>query len=613
MPEVVLTGSRLSAQTVAMIARDPDVVVTCSADALARVRLAHDEVRAVVEDYASRLARPDDGVPHQDYGITTGFGSFKAIPVAPEHLSELQRNLLYSHSAGVGEAPDEHLAANYYAADVVRAALVVRLNAFLRGNSGVSPELISALAGMLNAGIIPRVPVRGSVGSSGDLAPLAHTFGVLLGIGMFTVVRTAEDIHRTDLFVQSARTELPGLLGRTEDDLCALVGPKAGLALTNGAAFSAAMLALGAHDASQLADVADCALALTLEAICGSARAFDPAVHDARPHPGQITSAANVRLLVAGSRQIDSSSDVQDSYSVRCGPQVHGASRQAITHALEVAEIEINSATDNPLIFPGYETPWDESFARNRARAGGRRVAYSAGNFHGQPVALAADYLTIALAELANISERRTQLLLDAHHNRNLPPNLTSMPGLNCGLMIAQYSAASLVSENKVLAHPASVDSIPTSANTEDHVAMANHAARKMLRVLGNAQAVLGIELIAAAQAIDWRVGMGIAPQASAAPRIPLQQPWRDVWLAHRFEQDKFAAVSGLDRSARTVGALGEGTGRLYQVVRSVIRPLTLDRPLDADIREAWRLIREGAVAAVLRTAGSGRRQAWST
>lgn len=601
MTEVILTGDLLSVRSLTQIARDPQLQVTCSPQALAGVARAHDHVCEVVAAYADRLSDPAADPPVQDYGITTGFGEFKSIPIPPEDLSRLQLNLLYSHATGVGESPDESLVANYYTADVVRATLVLRLNTFLRGHSGVGPDLVAVIAEMVNAGIIPRVPLRGSVGSSGDLAPLAHLFGVLLGVGSYTLVKTSEEVLRADRTVRSASDELPELLGRSKSALRALIGPKAGLALTNGAAFSAAMLALAVHDAIELVDAADGAVALTLEAICGCSRAFDPAVHQARPHPGQIVSAAHVRALVAGSAQIDRSDSVQDVYSVRCAPQIHGASRQAIEHALQVAEIEINSTTDNPLLFPDHETSWESSFQNRPAAESERRAAFSAGNFHGQPVALAADYLTIALAELANVSERRTQMLLDSHHSRNLPPNLIAMPGLNCGLMIAQYTAASLVSENKVLAHPASVDSIPTSANVEDHVAMANHAARKALQVLANVQVVLAIEYLAATQAVDWRVGMDISPDSAPPARSVPGQLWRETWEAHRRQSLEFSTATRPERSGAIARALGSGTRQLYTAIRDVVAPLVEDRPLDGDIRAVWQMLRAGTMATLVR------------
>jgi histidine ammonia-lyase len=596
---IVMNGRELTIEQLVAIARDPRIQVECDADAMTSVQRAFELVQSVVADYAAKLATPSTEPPAQDYGITTGFGEFKDIPVAPDDLEQLQINLLLSHATGVGESPDDASMANYYKPEIVRATLVLRLNTFLRGNSGVSPALLDVLAAMLNRGVIPLVPLRGSVGSSGDLAPLAHLFGVLLGNGDFYLVTEPGDLTGVAPTVRPA-TDLAEALGRA-DALDRLIGPKAGLALTNGAAVSAAMLALAVYDAERLADASDAAVALTLEAICGCARAFDPAIHEARPHPAQIASAANIRTLIRGSLQVDGSGEVQDVYSVRCAPQVHGASRHAIRHAREIAQIEINASTDNPLLFPDLPQPWDRAFEANRPPAGkSSRAAFSAGNFHGQPIALAADYLGIAVAELADVSERRTQMLLDSHHNRNLPPNLVALPGLNCGLMIAQYAAASLVSENKVLAHPASVDSIPTSANTEDHVSMANLAGRKALQILANAQAVVAIELMTAAQAVDWRVGMRISPVAGHAGPAQTAGSWREVWDAHRGVRDEFAAAGTNGVLARVPGQLGDGTAAVYEMVRASIRPLVDDRPLDADIRSAWRLVRSGRISALI-------------
>src|SRR5207244_1613217 len=317
---------------------------------------------------------------------------------------------------------------------------------------------------------------------------------------------------------------------------------------------------LGVHDAERLADLADAAAALTLEAVCGCTRALDAKVHDARGHAGQIRSAARMRELLEGSRLAERAAAVQDPYSLRCAPQVHGASRDTIAYARTIAEHEINAATDNPLFFPDEGEPFDLRFRENwpPSYRGDTRLAYSAGNFHGQPIALAADFLSIALAELANISERRTAMLLDGNHNRNLPQNLTTRPGVNSGLMIAQYTAASLVSENKVLAHPASVDSIPTSANAEDHVSMSTHAARKMGTILANVQHVLAIELLVAAQAIDWRAGMECDP---LAPRQAMS-----LEEAEQQARDFESATRG--RARDIAPRLGRGTREAYLPVR---------------------------------------------
>jgi histidine ammonia-lyase len=315
------------------------------------------------------------------------------------------------------------------------------------------------------------------------------------------------------------------------------------------------MLALGVFDGERIADLADAATAMTLEALCGCRGALDPRVHEARGHPGQIRSAARMREMVDGSQLLERAGAVQDAYSLRCAPQVHGASRDAIGFARATAEREINAATDNPLFFP------DES-----------EGAFSAGNFHGQPIAIAADLLTIALAELANISERRIAMLLDGNHNRRLPQNLTTRPGVNSGLMIAQYTAASLVSENKVLSHPASVDSIPTSANAEDHVSMSTHAARKMRTVLRNAQDVLAIEFLVAAQALDWRIGMSMDPR----------MPRGEMSVKEADEQARsFEAVQPKSVAQSIAPRLRE----LYLRVREVSPPVVRDRALSDDLR----------------------------
>jgi histidine ammonia-lyase len=290
-----------------------------------------------------------------------------------------------------------------------------------------------------------------------------------------------------------------------------------------------------------------------------------------------MESAANIRDHLAGSKLVERAGAVQDAYSLRCAPQVHGASRDAIRYARTIAEREINAATDNPLFFPDEGEPFDLGFRANWPEwyHGDRRVAYSAGNFHGQPLALAADFLTIAVAELANISERRSQLLLDGNHNRGLPQNLTTRPGVNSGLMIAQYTAASIVSENKVLAHPASVDSIPTAANSEDHVSMSTHAARKLRTVVSNAQAVLAIELLVAAQAVEWRVAFHFDPN-QRAPKL--------LSLADADQQARDFAARIADRTAIAAN-LGEGTRELYLRIRTAAQPVLEDRPLDGDIR----------------------------
>jgi histidine ammonia-lyase len=558
---ITLDGHSLTIEQLVRIARDAGVRVAIDPSCEDRVKDSEQLIARVVENY--RRAWEAGEPAATEYGVTTGFGEFKDKPIAPADLEQLQRNLLLSHSVGVGENCDPDDLSNYFPADVIRAVLATRLNSFLQGHSGVRRKLVDILQAMLDRGVIPLVPLRGSVGASGDLCPLSHTFATLLGAGRFYIAseKTLRDA-----------SEMPDLLGFSADDLKPTF--KEGLALVNGVNFSASMLAFGVADAERLADLADASAALTLEAMGGCTRALDPKVHAARGHAGQIASAARMRELIAGSKLVERAGAVQDPYSLRCAPQVHGASRAAIRYARDVAEREINAATDNPLFFPGESEPFDVQFRDNWPPnyRGDERLAYSAGNFHGQPIALAADFLSIALAELANISERRTQMLLDSDHNRGLPSNLTTRPGVNSGLMIMQYTAASLVSENKVLAHPASVDSIPTGANAEDHVSMSTHAARKMRTILGNAQSVLAIELIVAAQAIDWRVAMmqGV-PEAHDLDDAESQ--------AAAFE----AAVSG--RAANIARFLGRGTAEHYLRIRALVDPLFADRPLNEAIR----------------------------
>ena len=376
------------------------------------------------------------------YGVTTGFGAFQNVSIRPERLRELQRNLILSHCAGVGPPFDE---------EIVRAMLLLRANALARGHSGVRIAMVERLLDMLNHGVHPVVPEQGSVGSSGDLAPLSHAAAVLIGEG--------EAFYRGKRMSGRDALRAAGLEP-------VVLEAKEGLALNNGTQAMTAVGALAVHDARRLADIADIAASMTLEAVKGKSTPFAEKVLATRPHAGQARAAKNIRSMIRNSRLVDrvdhdTRSKVQDSYSIRCAPQVHGASRDAIEYVAGVVETEVNSTTDNPLIFP--ET----------------NEVFSVGNFHGQPVALAMDFLALAVAELGNISERRTAKLMDRQHSCGLPAFLAVNGGLESGLMIEQYAAAALVSENKVLIHPASGDSIPTSANQEDHVSMGTIAARQ--------------------------------------------------------------------------------------------------------------------------------------
>jgi histidine ammonia-lyase len=591
---VTLDGDSLTIADLVRVARDPRVRVERDHATDARVARSEELIARVVSTYREAYARGEQGPT--EYGVTTGFGEFKDKPIAPDDLEQLQRNLLLSHSVGTGDTTNPDDLGNYFSAEVVRAALLTRLNAFLKGHSGVRRLLVEIVRAMLNCGVVPLVPLRGSVGASGDLCPLSHLFVILLGVGRFYVVRTPEDLRNMRPELLDASRLLDILRAEVSELDADSMKPtfKEGLGLVNGANFSAALLALGVHDAEALARIADTAAAMTLEAICGCTRALDPKVHEARGHPGAIESARVIREQLEGSTLPERAGAVQDAYSLRCAPQVHGASRDAIRYARNVAEKEINAATDNPLFFPEGE-PWDLRYSENWSAGyrGDARLAYSAGNFHGQPIALAADFLTIALSELANISERRAQLLLDGNHNRRLPQNLTTRPGVNSGLMIAQYTAASIVSENKVLAHPASVDSIPTGANTEDHVSMSTHAARKMRTVLGNAQAVLALELMIVTQALEWRVGMAIDPRPPVMNADALSTGASGMTLAQSEEQAEAfrAAVSG--RATAIAASLGKGTARAYLAVRSVAEPVLYDRPLSDDLRNVRRLIED--------------------
>jgi histidine ammonia-lyase len=567
MTTITLDGSSLTIEQLVAIARDPSIFVERHPSTEAIVARGEELIAQIVENY--RRAYEAGGSGAREYGVTTGFGEFKDQPIAPDDLEQLQRNLLLSHSVGIGENTNADDLANYFSAEVVRGALATRLNAFLKGHSGVRRKLVDVVQAMLNRGVIPLVPLRGSVGASGDLCPLSHLFVVLLGEGRFYTT--------SDPTLRDAK-DLPAVLGFTAEEL--LPRFKEGLALVNGANFSTSMLALGVYDAERLAGVADAAAAMALEAMCGCTRALDPKVHEARGQLGQMQSASRIRELLTGSTLVERAGAVQDSYSLRCAPQVHGASRDAIRYAREIAEREINAATDNPLFFPDGSDPIDVEFRANwqAGYRGDQRVAYSAGNFHGQPIALASDFLAIAVAELANISERRTALMLDGNMNRRLPSNLTTKPGVHSGLMIAQYTAASIVSENKVLAHPASVDSIPTGANVEDHVSMSTHAARKMRTIVGNTQSVLALELLVSAQALDWRIGMKCDPLAE-----------RRVMTVEQAEAQsrEFEAVATADVAAGIAPALRP----LYIEIRKAVPPVTKDRVLSEDARRVRALL----------------------
>lgn len=396
------------------------------------------------------------------YGITTGFGKFSDVAISKDETEDLQKNLIISHSCGVG---------NHLDTEIVRAIMLLRANALAKGFSGIRLSTLTTLIDMLNKGVHPLIPEKGSLGASGDLAPLSHMVLPLIGLG-------------------EAEYEGKNMDGKEAMDLAGItpvvLTSKEGLALINGTQVMTAVGTLTVYDAVNLMKMADVNAAMTVEALNGITDAFDHRVHDVRPHQGQGDCAKNLLAIVKDSTRTTRQGEirVQDAYSLRCTPQIHGGSRDAINYVVNKVNIEINAATDNPIILPDDEH------------------AISAGNFHGQPMALAFDFLGIALAELANVSERRLERLVNPQLG-GLPAFLTEKGGLHSGFMIAQYSAASLVSENKVLAHPASVDSIPSSANQEDHVSMGTIAARKARDILGNVRKVLAIELLAATQGID--------------------------------------------------------------------------------------------------------------
>ncbi len=398
------------------------------------------------------------------YGINTGFGEFKDIVISKEQTEILQRNLILSHSSGVGDTiPDI----------VVRLMILFRINSLIQGHSGVRLELINFLVSFFNAGLIPQIPQQGSVGCSGDLAPLAHLASTFLGEGK---IKFKGKVIKSKDALKSAGLK-PFVLSSKE-----------GLALINGTQMMSSFLCVSLYDAIQLSKLADIAGAVTVEATKSTNAAYDDRIQKIRPHKGQIDTAVNLRALLKYSEVLKSHQDcgkVQDAYSIRCIPQVHGAVKDTLNYCLNVLNIEINSVTDNPLIF-----------TKDAEHLEG-------GNFHGEPIALASDFLKIAIAELGSISERRTARLVDGSLS-GLPRFLIKDGGLNSGFMIAQYTAASLVSENKVLSHPASVDSIPTSANQEDHNSMGSIASRKCYEVINNVKNIIAIEILCGVQALEF-------------------------------------------------------------------------------------------------------------
>ena len=471
MTSIVLDGQGLGLETLAAVAAG-GAKVSLGAGARRRVEAAHAVVRRIVD------------AGEQVYGVNTGFGHLKDIRIPADRLEQLQRNLIRSHAAGVGAPLDD---------GATRVLMLLRAHVLARGHSGVRPAVLEALLDHLNADLLPVVPEQGSVGASGDLAPLAHLALLLVGEG--------EARWRGE--------RLPAAEAQRRAGIEPLhLGPKEGLALVNGTQMILAVGALAFLEAREAAVLADLCGAASLEALRGSHRAFDERLHRLRPHPGQIRSAANLRVLLRDSevaRSHEGCGRVQDAYSLRCMPQVHGAARDLMTYVQSVLEVEIDAVTDNPIVFP------EEG------------DLVSGGNFHGEAPAVALDALAIACAEIASISERRIERLMNPALS-GLPPFLTRDAGVNSGLMMAQVTAAALVSENKVLCHPASVDSIPTEAGQEDHVSMGPIAARKARVVARHARTVLAIEMLCACQGLDFlkplRPGRGVAAAHEAVRRV---------------------------------------------------------------------------------------------
>lgn len=491
MSRIIITGNTLTLEEVVKVCREYALVELAE-----EAKLKVLESRKVVDDFVDN--------EKVVYGVTTGFGKFSDVTITKEESKLLQRNLIITHAVGAGKP---------FEIEIVRGIILLRINNLAKGYSGAKLETIQTMIAMLNKRVHPVIPEKGSLGASGDLAPLAHMVLPMIGLG--------EAEYKGEI--------LPGgeAMKRAGIPVIELTS-KEGLALINGTQVMTSVGALALYDAINLAKAADIAAALSFEAHNGIINALDNKIHEVRPHKGQMDTAKILLQLLQGSKNTTKQGEirVQDAYSLRCTPQVHGASKDAINYVKEKVEIEMNSVTDNPIIFP--ET----------------LEGLSGGNFHGQPMALSFDFLGIALSELADISERRIERLVNPALS-GLPAFLVKQGGLNSGFMIVQYSAASLVSENKVLSHPASVDSIPSSANQEDHVSMGTIAARKARSIMENARRVIAMEIMCACQAIDLRENKG----------------------------------------------LGKGTASVYAAVRKLIPVLEEDRPLYEDINKCESLI----------------------
>ncbi len=505
---VVLTGRSLNLDSFISVARHH-----------APVSISPEAMEAMVRsrELADRISREKRVV----YGITTGFGDFANVAVPEDMSAQLSTNLILSHAVGTGDP---------YSEEQVRGMMLLRANALCVGISGVRPILVTMLVDMLNKGVTPVVPQKGSLGASGDLAPLSHMGLVLLGKG--------KAIYQGVEYEGAKAMELAGIPA-----LDTLVS-KEGLGMTNGTCAMTSVGALYLYDALQAADLADIIASVSFTALGGQLDAFQERMHTARGHKGQIQVAKNIRLLTADGEILTKSQHarVQDAYALRCIPQVHGAVRDALAYVKEKVEIELNAVTDNPLMFTEDE------------------AVISGGNFHGEPMALPFDFLGIACAELASISERRTERMVNAALSNGLTPFLTTKAGVNSGYMIVQYSAASMASENKVFAHPACVDTIPSSANQEDFVSMGTTAARKAGLILENTRSVLAYELLTACQAVDIRRRVG---------------PWGE--------------------------GLSPAVAAVYDKVRAVIPFMEEDREIRLDIEQIEKLVRSGELELAVR------------
>jgi histidine ammonia-lyase len=504
---VTIGGATLTPEDVALVARQ-DARVELDPDAYARIERSWQQIQSLSES----------GEPV--YGVSTGFGALSTTRIAKDRWTTLQHSLVLSHAAGMGPPVER---------EVVRAMMLLRARTLSLGHSGVHRRTIEAILGLLNAGITPVVPEYGSLGASGDLAPLAHFSLALLGQGE---VRDADG----QLKPAAEALERAGLQAIT-------LGPKEGLSLINGTDGMLGMLSLACLDFLRLCRTADIAAAMSVEALLGTDSAFDPAVQALRPHEGQRISAANLARLMANSAIVASHREdddrVQDAYSMRCAPQVVGAARDVLAYARGVAQIELGSAVDNPSVLDD-----------------GRLI--SNGNFHGIPLGFAADFMAVAAAEVGAIAERRIDRLLDITRSMGLPAFLGESPGLDSGLMIAQYTAAALVAENRRLAAPASVDSIPTSGMQEDHVSMGWSATRKLRRTLQNLTRILAVELLCSARALVLRAPLEPAPATAAVAALVDPRPGPDRSLA-----PELATVAGLVDSGAIVGAAERAIGML--------------------------------------------------